>query len=235
MVADQSDAASGVITGLSALPPDVAEVIAEMALKASRENTSRIETSALPDGEPLALVDQTQTDRSQTLVFSMQDGEPREVMTKERPRLLRKRLPDGRPAFWVPGMPGRPPSRNVGTWKCFLHPESDERKLVDEAGYAGRYCNDGDPSKKNRDNFRALSQKEQHERRKHPNAWEAVQRIKAEKERQEAIQLQRDQLAAMQGIARMAAGNTFECEFCDEAFPTQQGLRVHVGRAHKEP
>ena len=200
-----SDAAT-LVEGLAALPADVRDILAERATKQAAED---VNDYARP-GERMN--DLTSTDRSRTTVFSMQTGDPHEILVIDRPRALRSVIPGtNRPAFWAPGMPGRPPKRNVGQLKCFLHPESDERELVDAAGYAGRYCNDGDPSKNNQESFRALDHKENHERRKHPGAWQAVERYRARIREQEYRQLQEANLAsqkemtkAMQAIAELA-------------------------------
>ena len=165
--------ATNEVAGMATLPVEVADVLAERGAK---------ETWSIP-GEPekMELVDRTTTDRSRVTVYSTQTGEPHEILRIDLPRAIRTMRPDGKPAFWAPGMPGERPKRNVGTLKCFLHPESDERELVDAAGYAGRYCNDGDPSKRNRDDFQALSHKEAHEKRTHPAATAAVARLRQQR------------------------------------------------------
>lgn len=197
MAVGQNDAAQDVIDGLAALPPDVRDILAERALKQAAQSDGSINEG----GVAYALNDVTSTDRRRTIVFSTMTGEPHEILVIDRPRALRITRTDGKPAFWAPGMPGRPPKRNTGTLKCFLHPESDERAIVDLAGYAGRYCNDGDPSKKNVDNFQALDHKEKHEERKHPGAWKAVERMKLVIREREYQELQKAQLEAQREMA----------------------------------
>lgn len=158
------------VAGVATLPPELSAILADRGAQ---------ETWKMP-GEPdaLPLIDKTSTDRSMVTVYSTLTGDPHPILRIDLPRAIRTLRPDGKPAFWAPGMPGDQPKRNVGTLKCFLHPESAERELVDSAGYTGRFCNDGDPSKNNRDDFQAISHKEDHEKRKHPGAWAAVERAR---------------------------------------------------------
>ena len=192
------------VVGQTTLPADVRDVLAERAERTTRPVELDGSWTA-PGGENAPLVDQTSTDRSRTVIFSTLTGEPHEILTIDRPRALRLTRTDGKPSFWAPGMPGAQPVRNVGTLKCFLHPESAERELVDQAGYRNRFCNDADPSKQNRGDFQAVSHKEEHEKRKHPGAWAAVSRAKEDARRDEDRALAKAQLAAMERIAERAA------------------------------
>lgn len=171
--------ADEVLTGLAALPADVRDILAERASKAPDTDET---------GAPLR--DVTTTNRNMTTVYSTMTGEPHEILVIDRPRALRLMRTDGKPAFWAPGMPGRPPKRNIGSLKCFLHPESDEREMVNASGFTDRFCNDGDPSKENRNSFQSYSDKEEHEKRKHPAAYAAVRRYKDIAREQEAHALQ---------------------------------------------
>lgn len=179
----------------ASLPADLREVLAERAAK-----TIQVAEELPPDSTDL-----TSTDRTRTVVYSTLTGDPHEILTIDRPRALRMTRTDGKPSFWAPGMPGGAPVRHVGALKCFLAPESSERNIVDAAGYAGKFCNDGDPSQKNREDFQAISHKEAHEARKHPGAWAAVKRFKELAHEAEVMQLQREQLEAMRAIAAQAA------------------------------
>ena len=210
MVFDQNEVAEPVISGLEALPADVREVLVERALRearAPRQSTTVLDSE---NGDEISGVAPSKT----TVVWSMQTGDPHEIRLADRAATLRRMIPGtNRPAFWAPGMPGRPPRQpDAGLYKCFLCPDSEEREMIDRAGYANRYCNDGNPDKKNRADFAALDHKEMHEQRKHIGAWRAYQRLLERTREEEQLMLLRQNNAtasanteAMQAIARLVA------------------------------
>ena len=129
-----------------------------------------------------------------TLV-SMQDGLPRPpIPIAHARRVLRKKRPDGSPAFWIEGMPYQPPEPMKGSIKCMLHPDFDEtdgpagfgRELIEGAGLAGVSCNQNARDKKNRDDFANVYQRNRHMLKKHPGYYRQIQELLAERERKAA-------------------------------------------------
>lgn len=154
------------------------------------------------------------SDDSITL-YSMIDGEPRPGVLKiDAPRVLAKKLPDGKPAFWIEGMPGEPPERTRGQVKCMLHPDFDEsegpsgfdRHFVDGVGLTGRTCNLMAPDKNNVDKFKSVYDRDDHMAKKHKREWATIQaaltQAKGERDRDEDKQT-RD---AMLALAASATG-----------------------------
>jgi len=146
-------------------------------------------------------------------VLSMIDGEPRPILKNDFSRVIRKRLEDGRPAFWVEGMPYEAPEYKRGNLMCFLHPDFDEtdgpwgidRKfLEDEVGLVGYTCNMQNTKNNNRADFKNVLMRTAHERSKHRAEYEAtvdaLERIQATADRA----AQRDQMAA---ILELVKGN----------------------------
>lgn len=75
-----------------------------------------------------------------TIVYSMIDGTPSTVLKHKLAEVLRKRAPNGGPAFWVPGMPGNPPEPIVGTIMCLLHADHEDREWLNSIGLSAQLC-----------------------------------------------------------------------------------------------
>lgn len=125
---------------------------------------------------------------------SMRDGLQRPPIPQiHAARILAKRLPDGSPAFWMEGMPYTPPEPQIGTIKCYFHPDFDEtdgaagfgREFIDAAGLQGFTCNYGDPSKNNRGDFKSVMQRDSHMRSRHRRQLDAVEQAQAEQKDRE--------------------------------------------------
>lgn len=196
-----------------------------------------------PQGDEVTMT--TTTDRVVT-VYSMIDGAPRSILANDFERVMLKRLPDGRPAFWVEGMPGDPPPAvTQGTLKCFLYPEYEDegrgfdRAFVDSLGLAGRTCNMNNAMAKNRADFTTEFQREAHERSKHRDEHAVLEqglaRRERERERFDVEQTRAAMLALAGGNAATAQRVVmYACAHCDREFESKQGLLVHTGREHKE-
>jgi len=148
-------------------------------------------------------------------IFSTQNGEPRQILKIDAKRVLNKRLSDGRPAFWMDGMPGKPPVYTMGTISCYLDPEFDEsdgpagfdRAWLDKIGLSGRTCNMMAPDKHNQ-KFRSVFDRDDHAAKKHRNEWKIIQdaieknRLATEaEERRLDREAQKAQSAAMLALA----------------------------------
>lgn len=201
------------------------------------------------------------TDRRVT-VFSTIDGEPRDILRIDAERVLAKRLPDGKAAFWFPGLPGTAPTYVKGEIKCFLSPDFDEldgpagfdRTWLDSIGLRGRTCNMMAPDKGNQ-KFRTLYDRDDHAQKKHRNEWRVIQAAltkqredRYEAERRAERETQRVSAEAMLALAGRAVSaevspatsvetrtaSHFTCDQCDYAGDSAHALTVHKGRAHKE-
>jgi hypothetical protein len=124
-------------------------------------------------------------------VWEVATGEKKEILKIDARRVLRKKLSDGRLAHWIPDFGGSAPVRSVGSIKCYLHPEFDEktgaskmdRAFIDEIGLAGLNCNSGDPSNNNRGDFTSILQRDRHMRMRHSDAWQVILDARATAER----------------------------------------------------
>lgn len=185
----------------------------------------------------------TSTDRTVT-VISMIDGEPRTILANDFERAMLKRLPDGRPSFWIEGMPGDPPpTPTAGVLRCFLYPEYEDdqnrgfdRAFVDSIGLAGRTCNMGNTAANNRADFKTTFQRDAHERGRHRDERATLDAALAERERLTEREERRQDRAAMLALSggTPEAGKLYACVKCDDEFDTKHGLLIHDGRAHKE-
>lgn len=144
-----------------------------------------------------------------TTVYSMIDGAPRPINNLHLARVMDKRLPDGRPAFWMEGMPGSPPEYKLGDLKCFMHPEFEEndgpwgidRAFIESVGLVGRTCNMSDTSRNNRGDFQSVFQRTAHERSKHPMEYETVREALERRESQLNRDLDERRIEAMMALA----------------------------------
>ena len=93
------------------------------------------------------------------------------------PKVLRRRRQDGSFRFTTHD-PNKKPVH--GQIKCYLHPDSPDRKHYNELGF--RVCKKA--------NITNDYQLKQHMKKKHPQEWEAIESERKERERQEDRQLQ---------------------------------------------
>lgn len=148
-------------------------------------------------------------------VYSTVTGEAKSILKIDARRVLRKTLPgSAAPAHWMPGMPGEQPKRiGVGAFKCYLHPDFDEkdgparmdRAWVDSVGLAGVTCNMGNPANHNRADFPSAIVRDRHMQRRHRDEWEVIKQS-----RELALQqADRDERRAdREAIVALAGGRT---------------------------
>lgn len=142
-------------------------------------------------------------------VYSTLTGEEKQILKIDARRVLAKRFPDGRYMHWMPGMPGERPKAHKGSVKCYLHPEFDEtdgvagfdRAWLDSIGLAGRHCNDGNPSNRNRDDFTSELERDEHVRLRHPRTWRVVENARVAAERRREAEERRADREAMLALA----------------------------------
>lgn len=137
---------------------------------------------------------------------SMRDGLPRPPIPRvHASRVLEKTLPDGSPAFWIQGMPYDPPVPQIGSIKCYFHPEFDEtdgpagfgRDFIDQAGLEGFTCNNKDNSKQNRGDFKTVMQRDAHMQNRHRRQIEAVEKAQGDAKEQAERSERRQQTETM--------------------------------------
>lgn len=138
-------------------------------------------------------------------VYSTIDGRPSDIMPQMLRAALRKRLPNGRSAFWIEGMLGeRPPEYSGGTMLCYLHPDHPMRAELDEIGLSGRFCNPYEPTR-SKSNIPTEMDVEMHMKSRHKQEWAVIQRQLQAKRDDAAYERQAQLLAT--AIAGAQAGN----------------------------
>ncbi len=188
--------------------------------KISRQVTTGIDL----DGDDTPAQISSNSDEMVTL-YSMIDGEPRPILNLDVPRVLRKVLPDGTPAFWHPDMPGSAPEYTRGQIKCMLHPDFDEsegpaqfdRHFIDGIGLTGRTCNLMAPDKSNVSVFKSVFDRDDHMAKKHRREWATIQDALQTASTQRYREEDRQTRQAMLSLAASASGQT------PPAVPIQQG------------
>lgn len=101
------------------------------------------------------------------------------------PMQLRKKLPDGRLAFSTKPPEGITPF--VGTTKCMLHPDDENRDKYDELGFA--VCR--------KSNLANPHQMVRHMQHRHKIEWAAIQEMKEDQRREEDRAFQRQMYSAL--------------------------------------
>ncbi len=177
----------------------------DMARIAVQEESRRdmVDRIAGIDAEDQAeiLFQDTSPPRPLTVLYATLDGEP-VVMTRKRARLmLNRKLPDGRYMFVAPNKDGSKPSEipeyRLGSVKCFMHSESDEREVLDSLGMAGKTC-----SKEFLANIYA---KRIHEQKSHKRERTMYQGYLDDKKEAAAIERQDKQYTATMAMAQAVA------------------------------
>ena len=144
---------------------------------------------------------------------------------------LRQKLPNGKYRFTTVEPSIRP---KRGTLKCRLHADDPEGKHFDALGF--RTCQ--------KSNITNQYQLEQHMKKRHPQEYEAIEKERKDKEREEDRALQRLLLA--QQLEKLEKGNrevevtqkieqvytkmsdVFECKNCGREFKYKKNYRNHV-------
>ena len=153
-------------------------MVSDLAHQAAINNAVDSGVVLTPDEEQRLI---SNTDEKVT-IFSTQNGEPRLILKIDAKRVLNKRLSNGQPAFWMTGMPGKPPEYVKGAIHCYLDPAFDEsdgpagfdRAWLDKIGLSGRTCNMMAPDKGNQ-KFRSVFDRDDHAAKKHRNEWKIIQ------------------------------------------------------------
>ena len=171
----------------------------------------------------------TSPPRPLTILYATLDGEP-VIVTRKRARLLlNRKLPDGEYMFIAPLQDGSPPAHlpeyRLGSVKCFMHKESEERERLDSLGMAGKLCIAG--------HLANIYAKRIHERKCHKREREMWQDYLDDNKEAAAIERQEQQYTAMMALAERAAPpetakaakNVVTCHSCNE--PIEGKLKDH--------
>ena len=129
--------------------------------------------------------------RERVTIWSLVDGEPVKVPKYMLPQAMAKRLPDGSDMFT--GNRAEAPEYKIGNVKCFLHPESPEREILDEIGLAGITCGKA--------TLASNYSKRWHGRHRHHDEWEAHEEEVARREKLASEARQQEQTDAMLAMA----------------------------------
>ena len=206
---------------------------------------------------PQEVAPRLSTDTSQKVdVWSMVDGEKRQILRIDAPRVLKKLLEGGGRAFWAEGMPGGPPEVTQGNVQCMLHPDFDEsdgpagfdRSYIDSIGLTGRTCNMMSPGKGNVSNLKSVYDRDDHMTKKHPREWRTIEAAleKASQSLEVAERKEdREAMLALAGTAAVAPRTEakpkeevvqFICDIgiCDFDSDTDVGLARHKRMARDE-
>ena len=148
------------------------------------------ELTAEDQGEVLFL--EISPGRNPVTLYRTDTGEPKTFPQYMVNALLEKRLPDDRYAFTSDQ--DSVPTFQQGQVKCFLHPESPERDIVEELGMGGINC----PAA----HLRSAQSKRIHALHRHSQEWAAYQEHINEQRRVETESRQEQQLEATLAIAK---------------------------------
>lgn len=185
---------------------------------------------------PEIIFKETSPSRRRVLIYSMRDGEPLPIPKYMLDRTIRKRMDDGSLMFTT--RKDEAPEYKLGKIKCFLHPESADRVILEEIGLSGVSC----PAA----GLATLHAKRMHGLHRHKEEWDAYQEFKDDKKEADAIAEQKAQTAAMLALGEKAAGTrpviestepeflpaTDSCDRCDYT-GTANMVRGHKLGAHK--
>lgn len=172
-------------------------MVSDVARRAQmvRDLKGRIADLSAEDNKEIIFIDAS-PQKERVTIWSMQTGEPLSFPKYMVPGLLETRLRDGRFAFT--GNQEEAPEYKLGEIKCFLHPESAERPILDKIGLAGASC----PAAHLANDY----EKWQHAQHKHKKQWAAYQAYIGKQETEAYRQQQSAQLEATLEIARGVSG-----------------------------
>ena len=152
----------------------------DSALRAEKDGLIFMETS--PREDPIIL-------------YSMADGEPIPMSRNIAEVAIKKRYKGG--GYLFTDKQEEAPEYKLGNVKCFLHPDSPERAVLEEVGMASKVCHS--------EHLASLYSKRIHAQRRHKDEWAAFSEYRAEMENREWKDRQEKQLQATLALAGMAA------------------------------
>lgn len=169
---------------------DVAER-AEMA----RDLRNQIAELKGRDDENEIIIRDTSPQRKRVVLYSMIDGDAHRMPSYMAETAINKKLPDGRYMFTA--NKDLAPVYKRGQIKCFLHPESPERPVLNAIGILNE-C----PAETLGNNY----SKRVHAQHRHKQEWAMYQDYIEEQKEATATERAERQIEAMQNLAAKAAG-----------------------------
>lgn len=159
----------------------------EAAAEKAADNIRNVQLNGVDVGmgELTAVGTESGTSASEKVtVYSTVDGRESHVFLHQLKGVLKMRLPNGKPMYWVEGMDerDRPPHYQHGTLKCLLHPKHENREMYDQIGLQGRFCNLTDPEK-GKANLRSEMDVDAHMRICHRQEYQIIKDNEARIER----------------------------------------------------
>lgn len=154
--------------------------------------------------------------RRRVTIYSMQTGEPIPVPAYMVQDVMDRKLPGGGFAFTSDSE--KAPEYKLGTVKCFLHPDSPDRPILNEIGLGRAVC----PAA----HLASEYEKRLHGQHRHGKQWKAYQEYLERQERQEEKNHRNQQLEATLAMARAAGGQvaavtlvSAHCDDCGKDLP----------------
>lgn len=151
--------------------------------KGSYVQAPATEEAQLENPERAGMVIEDLVSAGWTIVYDTLTYEPSTINNNAIPTQLAQKRTDGSPVFTTvyPGKPWR------GTFNCFLHANSNERKMFDQMGFV--VCTKNKMPNK--------YQADLHGKNRHRQEWEAWQQVVREHKEEEDRELQRSMIQAM--------------------------------------
>jgi len=140
--------------------------------------------------------------RRKVTIYSMVNGQPVEIPAYMVAGVLEKRLDDG--GYMFTAYKEQAPEFQPGTVKCFLHPESPDRPILEEIGLSGVTC----PAA----HLANMHSRRVHARHRHKEEWAAYCEHVDDQKELERNRHQQAQLDATLEIARAASGQASPVE-----------------------
>lgn len=134
--------------------------------------------------------------RQRVALYSMETGEPISIPAYMVEGVMQRRLPGG--GFAFTSDPAKAPEYKLGDVKCFLHPESPDRHILQEIGLGYKFC----PAAHLPNEY----EKQAHARGRHRKEWAAYQHHLDGQKQQRQEERQERQVEATLAMARAAGG-----------------------------
>jgi hypothetical protein len=199
----------------------------EKAVKAERMRDLRSQVTELGSEDmPEILFQVISPGREPVTVYSTKDGSPTPVPAYMIDEVMTLTDPENGTYRFVADKKDAPEYR-PGTVKCFLHPDSPERPILEMVGLAAASCPNA--------TLASLHSKRQHGLHRHKQEWAAYQEFVENKKEAKREQRLDEQLEATLVIARggqaAVATPKGECDICGKTGFKNVG--AHQRGAHK--
>ena len=180
-----------------------------------------------PQAQAEILFQEISPSREPVTIYSTQNGEPIQVPAYMVGAVMEKTLPDG--SFMFVAEKENAPEFKLGTVKCFLHPDSPVRAIVDKLGLSSIRCE--------AQHLASPHSERIHGQHRHKQERAAYQEYLDAQEKAEDKEDRRKQLEATLAIARgdsprVEKAQLVSCADCDYE-GTKRQLSGHRMGAHK--